>query len=224
MDYNFIIILLDLFITIIAYSIVPFILFYKAKKEYNKKEKKKILIFNSITVAIIFIIIRIIFNDVQPVKTFAPALLYYYINKLIWFKHSGKNIKYNKCKKRKKENLIIIVATIILIITILIFTTLLIKKEKIINNQKKEIKGLIMDNKSYQQENNNLTIKSSFIDNNIVFEIEELKGKYLSYNCMIYLTKEKKYSFLVYNKAQAQAKGLEEYKCSIRTELGIETN
>lgn len=67
-----------------------------------------------------------------------------------------------------------------------------------------------------------MTTKSTFIDNNIVFEIEELKGKYLSYNCMIYLTKGKEYSFWAYNKKQAQSKGLEEYKCSIRTELGLE--
>lgn len=64
--------------------------------------------------------------------------------------------------------------------------------------------------------------KIAFFDEHIVFEIEEFKGKYLSYNCMNYISKDKKISFLAYNIEQAKAKGLEEYKCTIRVELGLE--
>ncbi|MCI7241788.1 MAG: hypothetical protein MR550_04510, partial [Bacilli bacterium] len=64
--------------------------------------------------------------------------------------------------------------------------------------------------------------KSVFFDEHIVFEIEEFKGKYLSYNCMNYLTKDKKYFFWAYNIEQAKAKGLKEYKCPIRVELELE--
>ena len=65
MNYNFGNIILDLIITAISYLIIPFILFKRKKKGYNEKEKRKILIFNSVIIALIFIIIRILLNFEQ---------------------------------------------------------------------------------------------------------------------------------------------------------------
>lgn len=231
MTYNFGSIVLDIIITAVAYSLIPFILFYKSKKEYNEQKKKKIILFNSIVIVLIFIIIRIILNFEQPVISFAPALLYYYINKAIWLKKKDKIEKEEKkfciLKLTKKRNLekskillIIIITIFIIVISILTFS--LIKQNSTIEKQKNRIEELASSNDSCKQTKNKLLDKSAFFDEYIVFEIEEFKGKYLSYNCMNYLAKDKKYSFWAYNIEQAKTKGLEEYKCPIRVELGLE--
>lgn len=222
MNYNFINIMLDFIITITSYLIVPFILFYKPNKNYNKTEKKKILVLNSIIIAIIFIIIRIIQHDPQPVKTFAPSLFYYYINKLIWLNN---RTTYNiKKSKMKKEKIYLIMISVIIITIVSLFTIFLINKNKIIEEQKEKLNELTRSSKDCQQEKNVLMKKSSFVDEYIVFELEELSGNYLSYNCMLYLVNGKKYTFQAYNIKQAQSKGLKEYKCPIRIELGLENN
>lgn len=234
MNYNFEGIILDLIITAIAYLFIPFILFFGSKREYNKQKKKKIILLNSIIIALIFIIIRIILNFEQPVMSFAPALLYYYINKAIWLKKKEKtekeekkvlNSKVNKKKKRinlEKGKILLIIIITSLIVVISILTFLLIKQNSTIEKQKNRIEELVSSNDSCQQTKNKLLDKSVFFDEYIVFEIEELKGKYLSYNCMKYITEGKKYTFLAYNIKQAKEKGLKEYKCSVRIELGLE--
>lgn len=234
MNYNFGSIVLDIIITAVAYLFIPFILFYRIKKEYNEQKKKKIILFNSIVIALIFIIIRIILNFEQPVISFAPALLYYYINKAIWLKKKEKiekeekkvlHSKVNKKKKKvnlEKSKILLIIIITIFIVVISVLTFSLIKQNSTIEKQKNIIEELASRNDSCQQTKNKLLDKSAFFDEYIVFEIEEFKGKYLSYNCMNYLTKDKKYSFWTYNIEQAKVKGLEEYKCPIRVELGLE--
>lgn len=234
MNYNFGSIVLDIIITAVAYLLTPFILFYRNKKEYNEQKKNKIILFNSIVVALIFIIIRIMLNFEQPVISFAPALLYYYINKAIWLKKKEKiekeekkvlHSKVNKKKKKinlEKGKILLIIIITIFIIVISILTFLLIKQNSTIEKQRNRIDELVSNNDSCKQTKDKLLDKSVFFDEHIVFEIEEFKGKYLSYNCMNYLTKDKKYFFWAYNIEQAKAKGLKEYKCPIRVELELE--
>lgn len=102
MDYNFGGLFLDLIFTAFLYLLVPFIIFYRSKKKYEEKEFKKILIYNSSIIALFFIILRASLSIKDPVRSFAPALFYYYINKTIWFK---KRIKKGKKWKRKKTNI-----------------------------------------------------------------------------------------------------------------------
>lgn len=237
MNYNFGNIILDLIITAISYLIIPFILFKRKKEGYNEKEKRKILIFNSVIIALIFIIIRILLNFEQPIISFAPALLYYYINKKIWIKTNYKNEKRKKEKnhfkvhknndvkpKINKDKMLLIITITISIIIISILTFLLVKQNSIIEKKKIEINEITTKENDCKREKKDLLNKNFFFDQHVVFEIEELRGKYLSYNCMNYLTKDKKYSFWAYNIEQAKGKGLEEYKCSIRIELGLENN
>lgn len=230
MDYSFEGIALDVIITAIAYLITPFILFRISKREYNEQKKRKILLINSVIIALIFIIIRIIRNFEYPITSFAPALLYYYINKALWIKENTKKDLHSNVDKKKKKrsskvlkgnkSFLIIIVVMFLIITI-ILTFLLIKNKSTIKNQERKIEEITFDNLNYQEENKELHNKSSFLDDYIVFEIEELKGNYISYNCMKYMTKDKENIFWAYNINQAKEKGLKEYKCSIRVELGL---
>ena len=109
MNYNPESIVLDIIITAVAYLFLPFILFHIRKKEYTEKRKKKLILFNSIIIVLVFIIIRIIFDFENPVISFAPALLYYYINKEIWIKKKEKiekeekNTLHSKVIKKKKK-------------------------------------------------------------------------------------------------------------------------
>lgn len=230
MDYSFEGIALDVIITAIAYLITPFILFRISKREYNEQKKRKILLINSVIIALIFIIIRIIRNFEYPITSFAPALLYYYINKALWIKENTKKDLHSNVDKKKKKrsskvlkgnkSILIIIVVMFLIITI-ILTFLLIKNKSTIKNQERKIEEITFDNLNYQEENKELHNKSSFLDDYIVFEIEELKGNYISYNCMKYMIKDKENIFWAYNINQAKEKGLKEYKCSIRVELGL---
>lgn len=215
MNYNPESIVLDIIITAVAYLFLPFILFHIRKKEYTEKRKKKLILFNSIIIALVFIIIRIIFDFENPVISFAPALLYYYINKAIW-------IKKKKKRSLERNKILLIIVIVFFIVVISILTFLLIKQNSTIKEQENRIEELASGNSSCQLTKNELLDKIAFFDEHIVFEIEEFKGKYLSYNCMNYISKEKEISFLAYNIEQAKAKGLEEYKCTIRVELGLE--
>ena len=47
---------------------------------------KWILLCNSIGIAFCFIAYRMYIGDENPVKTFAPAIIYYFINYFIWNK------------------------------------------------------------------------------------------------------------------------------------------
>lgn len=101
-------ILLDLGITILAYMTAPFIAFFRNDK-YDNKQKRKFILYNSIIVAFCFIIIRAELGYENPVISFSPALLYYYINKWVWVKREPKdNVETEKKtteEKAKKENM-----------------------------------------------------------------------------------------------------------------------
>lgn len=99
MNYGYFI--LDLIITMLAYMAVPFCMFFKRKQNYTLKYKKKVLIINSIVTSIIFIILReIISPDTNSVVSFAPALLYYYINNIIW---TSKNLEETEKKEKVRK-------------------------------------------------------------------------------------------------------------------------
>ncbi len=106
---------IDLIITIFAYMIAPFIIFFRRKDSFGKRQTRKILIWNSIIVAIIFIAIRATISDENPVRTFLPPLFYYWINSLLWNNNKedepiddGEKVKRKKSKKsspqKKKEH------------------------------------------------------------------------------------------------------------------------
>lgn len=83
-------ILLNLIITIFAYMIAPFIVFFRNDKNDNAKRRKFILC-NSIIVVIVFIVVRTVMGYEKPINNFLPALTYYYINKWIWIKKESNN-------------------------------------------------------------------------------------------------------------------------------------
>lgn len=89
-------ILLDLTITILAYMIAPFIVFFRNEK-YDNVKKRKFILYNSIIVALGFIAVRTAMGYEKPVNNFLPALFYYYINKWIWIKkESNDDIEINE--------------------------------------------------------------------------------------------------------------------------------
>ena len=89
-------ILLDLTITIFAYMIAPFIVFFRNEK-YDNVKKRKFILYNSIIVALGFIAVRTAMGYEKPVNNFLPALFYYYINKCIWIKkESNDDIEINE--------------------------------------------------------------------------------------------------------------------------------
>lgn len=47
--------------------------------------------YNSIIVAIIFVVVRTVMGYEKPTNNFLPALTYYYINKWIWIKKESNN-------------------------------------------------------------------------------------------------------------------------------------
>lgn len=97
MEINYGYLLLDFIITIIAYLFLPFIIFYKKNDRYDIKERKKIIIFNSIVISGCFILYRVINDYKNAMISFAPAIFYYYVNKFIW-------CKTKKDKKERSEN------------------------------------------------------------------------------------------------------------------------
>ncbi len=73
----------DLLLTLIVYLSYP-IIYRIIRGRVTKNQGKKMALWNSIIGAIIFMIMRSIFTPGQSVVTsFAPALFYYYIARLI---------------------------------------------------------------------------------------------------------------------------------------------
>ena len=87
-------ILIDLLITLFVYLTFP--IFYRCR--YGKVEKKrasKISLWNSIIGAFVFVLIRAAMGALNPVSSFAPAVLYFYINRAILTDKSS-NLPENK--------------------------------------------------------------------------------------------------------------------------------
>ena len=93
--------LLDFFITLFLYNFLPFLCFYKRQEKYTLNEKRKIILINTISVAILFIGIRYLLQVENPVMTFGVAMLYYIINNVIWTKNNAIEIKNNKNNKKQ---------------------------------------------------------------------------------------------------------------------------
>lgn len=135
MNYNYNFLFLDLIITILLFLIIPFIIFYKREKYYTKKQRTIILILNSFFIEIIYIIIQCYLIGNYTLISFAPAVTYYYINKLIWKKNRysdkvKKSENKNIFNKIKLKSIIIFIMFICLIIYIIILNTNIIKLNK----------------------------------------------------------------------------------------------
>ena len=135
-------ILLGLIISASSYLILPFAFFYKRTDKYDNKTIKILLIFNSIIVKLLWILLEVIlYGDYQDMN-FAPAVLYYFINTIIWSnktEEKSKNVEENlsnekkeiaKSKEKKKTKqknsnkslLIVLAISIILNIVLIGFT------------------------------------------------------------------------------------------------------
>ncbi len=224
MNYNYNFLFLDLIITILLFLIIPFIIFYKREKYYTKKQRTIILILNSFFIEIIYIIIQCYLIGNYTLISFAPAVTYYYINKLIWKKNRysdkvKKSENKNIFNKIKLKSIIIFIMFICLIIYIIILNTNIIKLNKEIKQLKDNYNELSEEKKYYENISEKMNNKLNFYDEHIVFEISDIAGKYMSYNCMKYIVQDRSYSYRAYNIEQAKGKGLTQYKCSALVEL-----
>ena len=102
-------IIIGIFITLISYMIYPFIRVKIMKKEYDINSCKRMALWNSIIVAIIFSILTAIIDGSAASWSPAPAILYYYINRNLWVKKQKKQNKPNDkdSKLNKKEEIIV---------------------------------------------------------------------------------------------------------------------
>ena len=74
--------LIDLVLTLIVYLSFPIAYRYRYGK-VERKQASKISLWNSIIGAFVFILIRAVIGALNPVSSFAPAVLYFYINRSI---------------------------------------------------------------------------------------------------------------------------------------------
>lgn len=132
MNYNYNYLFLDLIITILLFLIIPFVIFYKREKYYTKKQRTIILILNSVFIEIIYIIIQCCLIGDYTLISFAPAVSYYYINKLIWKKNRfsdkvKKSENKNIFNKIKLKSIILFIIFICLIVNVNIFCRFMAK-------------------------------------------------------------------------------------------------
>ncbi len=231
MNYEYF--LLDLIITIFAYMFIPFCMFFKRSQNYTIKFKKIFLIANSVVIAFGFVLLRyMLMPDANAVNSFAPALIYYFINIGIWGKNNldsdSETVKKNKKHLTRKLNFeflninkVFIIVITILTIIIIIESVFIIKKQNYADELKKEIESLEetiqSDNEAYfdlLKENIHLTSKSNFMDEYIVFVLDGYGNYYYTYDCMKEVTEGKEYSFWAYNTNSAIAKGYKPFNCS----------
>ena len=224
---------LDLIITIFAYMFIPFCMFFKRSQNYTIKFKKNFLIANSVVIALGFVLLKyILMPDANDVISFAPALIYYFINLGIWGKNNLDDViektKNDKQHISNKLNFNVFYSAKILIIVIVLLTigiiaesTIIIKNQNYADELKKEIesleKALESNNEDYfdlLEENIHLTSKSNFMDEYIVFVLDGYGNYYYTYDCMKEVTEGKEYSFWVYSINNAIAKGYKPFKCS----------
>lgn len=99
-------IIITLITTVIAYMGFPFYKFYLSKETYNLKFRKKVVFWNSVVVAFLFTLIRIIINGTDGyIINFAPAFTYYCINSLLYARKKYENINENKLDSIDESNL-----------------------------------------------------------------------------------------------------------------------
>lgn len=99
-DDLLIIILVGIPLTALCYMIVPFIFVKVLKKKYNKKQAKKLALWNSIIVGLLFLVITVIIYGPTSTWNAGPALLYYMINSSLWV-YKGKEKKQDNNKEDK---------------------------------------------------------------------------------------------------------------------------
>lgn len=224
MNYNYNYLFLDLIITILLFLIIPFITFYKREKYYTKKQRTIILVLNSVFIEIIYIIIQCCLIGDYTIINFAPAVIYYYINKLIWKKNRfSDKVKKSESKnifnKIKLKSILLFIIFICLIIYIIILNMNISQLNKRAKQLKDNYNELSEEKEYYENILEKMNNKLTFYDEHIVFEVNDIPGKYMSYNCMKYIMQDRSYSYRAYNVEQAKGKGLTQYKCSALVEL-----
>ncbi len=208
-------------------------------EEFDDEAINKTLILNSISIAIIYLLISIAIYEKNAVVNFVPALFYYYINKAIFLNKNLHLKSYNKNKKvekkniQKANNIFSITLTILLLLSISLnifqFLNPKIKikmKEKII---KEKLNYRVNNDGTVDIEDNNsiigyVTVNSSqilklkqkinFYDENIVFVLDGYGNYYYNYDCVQEVTNGKQYSYLAFNKQAAISQGYQEFNCN----------
>lgn len=104
-DLNTLTIIISLALTIICYMAYPFIRIKLMNAKYDEKSCKKMILWNSIIVALMFALLSYAIdesNGTSSAINFAPAVLYYYINKAIWLSRF-KDKKQNSSEDNKEQ-------------------------------------------------------------------------------------------------------------------------
>ena len=110
---------LDIFLTFISYTIIPFFVFFRRKEKFDYKTKNIIIILNSVFISIFYISLRFALNFDEPIRSFTPAFLYYFVNIAIWNSNiikNNKKIDFNKILKYIIPTVLIIDCLVYIII------------------------------------------------------------------------------------------------------------
>ena len=92
---NYISIILDIIITFMAYTTVPFITFNGRNQTWTKKEIRIINLINSVIISISFYAVRNLLKIETINWNVAPAVFYFFVNNYIWLNRLKKD-SYNK--------------------------------------------------------------------------------------------------------------------------------
>lgn len=222
MNINWQNLIVNIILTGIFFMIFPLLKFKILRtEEYTKEQIKKTCIINSIVVELIFIILGTHFNSNYKVNV-SPAIFWYFINIAIFTKKKKQRNKIDKremledqdlCtdflnkpvikknKEKKKHKVLFIILIICFILSILINIFLYISYINLDDEYSTELAI-----------NRKLQDKVDFFNNNIAFVIKGDNTYYYSYDCLN--KKYDNYSYLAFNKEQAEAKGYIQYDCS----------
>lgn len=122
---NYISIILDIIITFMAYTTVPFITFNGRNQTWTKKEIKIINLINSVIISISFYAVRNLLKIETINWNVAPAVFYFFVNNYIWLNRlkKGKMLIPIVTKSKKHMKGLLLLISIILIFGNIIFNT-----------------------------------------------------------------------------------------------------
>lgn len=101
-NFNGLYFIIDLIITIFGFMIYPFIRIVIMKKIYTEKTAKRMILWNSIIVGIIFFFI-VYYTTGPNAASFVPAYVWYLINESVWVPKFIKQ-KENNTKQKSENN------------------------------------------------------------------------------------------------------------------------
>jgi hypothetical protein len=86
--------ILNFVLTIIGYMGFPFYKFYFSKENYDLEFKKKIIFWNSVFAALLFILLRLFFFGYNNTTiNFVPAFFYYILNSILYTRKKDNDIE-----------------------------------------------------------------------------------------------------------------------------------